>query len=238
MTELLELAVNAAGGHEAWSKVSTITARVSLTGGLYAIKRQPAGMPDVSLKMRVDNPEVEVSPFPEVGQVGHFQTDRVWVSDAKNTTVSELRDPRDSFAGATLTTPWEPLQLLYFNAYAMWNYLSTPFLLTRPGFHTQEVGPHEEMGQSWRVLEVTYPDNIPFHTKTQRLYFNEQGLLQRLDYSTDVAGGVASHYCFDHKPFQGITLPTLRRVVARRESGPTIFGPTAVLLRISNVTFE
>jgi hypothetical protein len=40
----------------------------------------------------------------------------------------------------------------------------------------------------WRVLEVTYPDNIPAHTKIQKLYFDKEFMLKRLDYITDVIG--------------------------------------------------
>ena len=59
---------------------------------------------------------------------------------------------------------------------------------------------------------------------------------ERHDYATEVAGGVASHYCFDHVTFDDIVVPTVRRVVKRRTEGPVIHGPTAVLILISDVS--
>jgi hypothetical protein len=43
---------------------------------------------------------------------------------------------------------------------------------------------------------VTYPDDVPAHTKVQKLYFDQSFMLKRLDYTTDVLGGVAAHYCY------------------------------------------
>jgi hypothetical protein len=37
---------------------------------------------------------------------------------------------------------------------------------------------------------------VPAHTKVQKLYFGDDFMLRRLDYVTDVLGGVAAHYCF------------------------------------------
>jgi hypothetical protein len=56
------------------------------------------------------------------------------------------------------------------------------------GFNFQELDPHVEGRETWRVLEVTYPDNIPAHTKTQKLYFDDAFMLERCDYETDVLG--------------------------------------------------
>ena len=50
-----------------------------------------------------------------------------------------------------------------------------------------------EGGETWRVLEVIYPDGISAHTKVQKLYFDDGFMLKRLDYVTDVLGGVAAH---------------------------------------------
>jgi hypothetical protein len=94
----------------------------------------------------------------------------------------------------------------------------------------------------WRRLQVTFPPAIPTHDgnlaggsddQEETFFFNDQGLLQRLDY---VAVGPASHDCYDHTTFGGIVFPTLRRVVGRRPSGPLVSGPTAVLIQIANVT--
>jgi len=71
---------------------------------------------------------------------------------------------------------------------------------------------------------VTYPDNVPAHTKVQKLYFGDDFMLRRLDYTTDVLGGVAAHYCYDLVTIDGLVFPTLRRVVRRTPEGPSCQG--------------
>jgi hypothetical protein len=52
---------------------------------------------------------------------------------------------------------------------------------------------------------------------------------------TDVLGGIAAHYCYDHISFGGIVFPTLRRVVTRNENQSLLSNPTAVLLLLSDI---
>jgi hypothetical protein len=98
--------------------------------------------------------------------------------------------------------------------------------------------PHVEGEETWRVLEVTYPDGIPAHTKVQKLYFDDGFMLKRLDYVTDVLGGVAAHYCYDPVTIDGIVLPTLRRVVRRTADGPLLSGRTSFILDYTDVVIR
>jgi hypothetical protein len=95
-----------------------------------------------------------------------------------------------------------------------------------------EIAPHQENGETWRTLRVTFPPTVPTHSEEQTFYFDSQGLLQRLDY---VAVGPVAHYCYDHASFKGIVFPTFRRVVQRPTSGPQRSGPTHVWLQISDI---
>jgi hypothetical protein len=152
--------------------------------------------------------------------------------------VEERSEPRAAFAGHERSTPWDRLHLTYFIGYAIWNYLTAPFLFTRPGFTTRELEEHIENGETWRVVEVTYPDNVPAHTKVQKIYFDHSFMLKRLDYITDVLGGVATHYCYDPKTVDGIVIPTLRRVVRRTPEGPLISGRTSFVLDYVDVVMH
>src|SRR5262249_4915430 len=83
------------------------------------------------------------------------------------------------------------------------------------------------------------PPSIPTHCAEQVLYFNAQGLLKRMNYSVDVVGdmvaGATARYCFDHTPFGGLVIPTLRRAVSRTHKGAVLSGPTGVLLQMSDI---
>jgi hypothetical protein len=58
-----------------------------------------------------------------------------------------------------------------------WSRTSSP----GPGVEAHEVEPWTENGQTWRVLSVTFPDSIDTHNQTQLYYFNDAGLLRRMD---------------------------------------------------------
>jgi len=234
---LFELALNAHGGLDRWRQVQSLDVRISLTGGLYRLKGYPDGVPNTLMHVETRRIAVDVSPWIGMGTVGHFVPDRVWITDGERRVIDQRSDPRASFAGHTRETPWDQLHRLYFTSYAVWNYLNTPFLFTLPGFEVKEIEPHQENGESWRCLSVKFPPDIPTHNGfqaggEQTFFFNEKGLLQRLDY---VAVGPAAHYCFDHATFGGLVFPTLRRVVSRPSSGPRVNAPTSVLLQITDV---
>ena len=239
MKDLLSRALEAHGGLSRWREIEAFQLKVSIGGGLWRLKGLPDGLRDVTLRIQAHRPIVTITPFGGEARTGHFTPDRVWIEDANGGVVEERATPRASFAGHVLTTPWDKLQELYFVSYALWNYLATPFVFTEPGFETREIGPHEETGETWHRLLVKYPPGIPTHCAEQVLYFNGQGLLQRMDYSVDVGGdmvaGAASHYCFDHTPVDGIVIPTLRRAVSRTPKGAVLSGPTGVLLQMSDI---
>ena len=43
--------------------------------------------------------------------------------------------------GYVLETVWNSLHRAYFNGYAIWTYLTTPFFLVIPGFEVTEISP-------------------------------------------------------------------------------------------------
>ncbi|MGB7664990.1 MAG: hypothetical protein WBL67_19825 [Nitrososphaeraceae archaeon] len=235
MSDLLDLVLAAHGGLERWREVRYLDVRLSASGGLFQIKGHPEGLHDVIMRIETQRPAVTFVPFGRPDYRGHFTPTRVWIEDREGRVVEEHVDPRASFAGHALATPWDRLQLLYFTGYANWNYFTAPFLLTQSGVDVREMGPHEEYGETWQRLQVQFPSTIPTHSAEQTFYLNEKGLLQQLDYVAEIAGAAGAHYCFDHTSFSGLVFPTLRRVVGLTPTGPLISGPTVVLLLISDI---
>ena len=88
------------------------------------------------------------------------------------------------------------------------------------------------------MLEVIYPDGILAHTKVQKLYFDDGFMLKRLDYVTDVLGGVAAHYCYDPVTIDGVVFPTLRRVVRRTADRALLSGRTSFILDYTDVAIR
>ena len=117
---------------------------------------------------------------------------------------------------------WNDLDLLYFLGYALWNYAATPFVFLWNGFECRENTPlRERNGPTLRALHVMYPPGFPTHCREQKFYFDDAGLLRRIDYSADVFGewARAVHECDSHRMFDGLVFPTHRVVFARTPSG-------------------
>ena len=135
-------------------------------------------------------------------------------------------------------TPWDSLQLAYFAGYAMWTYLTTPFLFAVDGVTTEELEPWHENGEMWRRLKVTFPQSIATHSTVQMFYFGSDGLLRRHDYDAEVLGGTpAAHYVHEHVEFSGILVPTKRRVLRRGPDGTPTPDPLIVTIDLSSVEF-
>lgn len=104
----------------------------------------------------------------------------------------------------------------YFNGYALWTYLTTPFFMAMPGFEVSEIDPLEEGGEQWRGLRAKFPENVASHCDVQDFYFGDDFLLRRHDYQVDVAGSFPAAQYVDHfVDIQGLKIPTRRRAYVR-----------------------
>ena len=56
------------------------------------------------------------------------------------------------------TTPWTAAQTGHFIGYALWTYLLEPYIFQWPGVATSELDEWNEVGESWRRLQVTFPN--------------------------------------------------------------------------------
>lgn len=215
MSDLIDLAVVAHGGRDRWKSIKKLHAHLSIGGVMWQLKGWPSVFSDVHVSMDPHRQRVEYAPFLRAGHHSIYEPDRT----AIQTDVGELleyRDsPRESFEGHQLTTHWDAQQLIYFSGYAIWTYLTTPFLFEQPGFKTEEIEPWEEEGETWRRLKVSFPSDVHSHCTDQIFYFDASGILRRHDYSVDVMGGTSSaNYATEPKTFDGFVFPTKRRVYA------------------------
>jgi hypothetical protein len=230
MSNLLDRAIEAHGGMERWNEIRSIDVDFNFNGGLLDLKGYP-GHHRPLVSVDTSKPGVVIQRLAGDQDNRLFYTPgRVWIEQADGQVLEERSDPRASFRGHVRSTPWDRLHLTYFIGYAIWNYLSAPFLFSREGFVTRELKEHTEGNECWRVLEVTFPDDVPTHTKVQKFYFDDEFMLKRLDYVTDVLGGVAAHYCYDPVTVDGVVFPSLRRVVRRTPEGPLLSGRTSFVL--------
>jgi hypothetical protein len=239
MSDLATFAMDAHGGLDRWRQFKTISAHLLQGGAMWKLKGQEETLKDVNLTVGLRSEWAEHSPFHVANQHTSFSPDRIAIESSEGAILHERFNPRESFNGHTLETPWDDLQLAYFAGYAMWTYMNTPFLFALPGVETEEIQPWQENGKAWRRLKVTFPDNIATHSREQTFYFDQQGLLKRHDYNVDVSGGTpAAHYVSELKEFSGIVVPTKHEVFGRQPDGSPVRTMLVVSIDVSDVKFS
>lgn len=238
-TELLDLAVDAHGGRRRWEEISRFRAAVSITGAILAMKGKPGLLDDVVLEGNTREQRLKISPFPEAGRYATWEPGRETIEAGDGLLIDERRDPASSFAGHTRQTSWDNFHVMYFASEANWNYFVAPFIFARSDFTTAEIEPWHEDGQVWRTLLVTYPHSIVAHCRQQTCYFDDAGLLRRLDYSVDLlGGGPAVHYPSEYREFDGIMVPTRRRVYVRNPDGSPAHESVSIAIDVTDVAFS
>jgi hypothetical protein len=236
MNALVSKIIDAHGGLERWKKFSLLKARLTQGGALWTLKGQPTTLSETSVTVDLVREWASHSPFGPEAKVSSFEPGRVALSNVQGKVLEELRDPRSSFAGHTLETPWNELQLAYFAGCAMWTYLNMPFLLGHKGVVTEELPDWQENGETWHRLRITFPADIVSHSAVQTIYFDDAGLLKRHDYDVEIAGGTpGAHYIGGYTEVQGIMIPTNRRIFPRQPDGQAMSEPLVVSIDLSDI---
>lgn len=238
MTNLAAEVLEAHGGVTRWNEFSRVEATIVTGGKLWGIKGQPQDATPRRMAVTLQRQWASVLPFGAPDQKTDFTADRVAIEKLDGRVVAELPSPRDSFAGHELDTPWTPLQRAYFNGYALWTYLTTPFLLSLPGFTVEEIDPVTDRGERWRGLRVHYPSNFASHSPVEQFYFDSNYLIRRHDYRVDVAGGFSAiHYIDDLVEADGIKVPTKRRAYRCDSTGQLLPDELMVAIDLTDIQF-
>ena len=238
--ELLEQMIAAHGGRALWQSLSAVSARLSFGGLAFAARFNRAGLRERWVLVSVNEPHAVLADYPDPGRRGIFTPGRVWIESAGGEVLAERRSPRTAFSSPRRYLWWDDLDLLYFAGYALWNYLSFPFLLTLPDVEIREIAPWPEAGEIWRRLAVQFPDELPTHSREQIFYFDQHFRLRRFDYDPVLflPRATAAHYCSEYRNFAGLSMPTRRKVLPRRPDGRVLSRPTLVWIEIEEVLLK
>ncbi len=212
---LVDVAIEAHGGQGRWESAEGVVVRVSAGG--FAFRSKLQGPATFEARVLTSGQQVEVRPWKELGQRGLFDSGSVRIESDDGQLLAERAEPRLAFSSIRHRFWWDQLDMLYFASYALWTYVSVPFVLTRSEYAVSELEPWLENGETWRRLAVSFPADVHTHSREQTFYFDASGLLRRHDYTAEPFGSwaKAAHYCTDHRDFDGFLLPTIRRVYRR-----------------------
>lgn len=236
MSTLIDEIVDAYGGLARWNSVQIITAHKRFGGAIWDLKQVPGIVDDGEITVWIQQQHTSLHPFTAPDRKSDYTPQRVAIESLDGAVAQEIADPRSSFTGHTLQTPWTTLQLAYFTGYAMWTYLAEPLNLTLPGVTVTEGSMWEEDGQNWRRLYVDYPADIATHSPQQVLYVDDDGLIRRRDYHVDVAGrSPAAHYVSEFQNIDGIIIPAKRMIYVRDDAGHPIPDQLVVSIELTDI---
>ena len=239
MNDLLAEVLEAHGGLGRWTGYSRARATIVTGGGLWSLKQVPQDPAPRLMRVELHRQWASLSPYGAPGQSTDFTPERIAILKADGAVVAERRDPRAHFAGHQWSTPWDALDRAYFNGYALWTYLTTPFLLASPEVRTTEEAPFSEGEETWRVLRAEFSPKVATHSAVQRFFFGDDGLLRRHDYQLEIAPGLGgAQLVGDYVEADGLKLPTRRRAYAPGPDGQPDLDQLLVSIDLSDIHFE
>jgi len=210
MSEILTKIIDAHGGLDYWRSLDRIEIEMSASGFLFTSKGVPP-LSHVRMTLCTTRPEVAMHDYPAPGQTTRFFGDeRVEIVDASGKVLQSRSRPREAFRQLCRFFRWDTLDFAYFSGYAMWGYMTAPFLFLHEGVEVAEVA----ATGGYTKLAVKFPQTLPVHSALQEFYFDQEHHLHRLDYTAEVVGSWANaaHFCDSYRQFSGLSLPTRRRV--------------------------
>jgi hypothetical protein len=226
--------IDAHGGLERWGAIEEIVLRASAGGTSLSVKHQGEAIRNLQAHISPTRQYVVFDPYPEQGKRGIFDEGAVRIESDRGQVIAARSEARSAFRGLRHQVWWDKLDALYFCGYALWTYLTLPFTLAEPGYEVRELEPWEEGGEIWQRIGVRFPSEIHTHCREQILYFDQNGLVRRHDYTTEVFGSwaKAAHYPSDHRTFDGVVVPTRRRVFLRRRNNRPLTAVTLIWVDI------
>jgi hypothetical protein len=234
---VIDDALNAHGGRDRWLAVTSLSAPVSMGGSLWSGKGHDGVFGDAAVFIDPHRQHVEFSGFGPRRLRTWFEPGLVSVRTKDGTEIDRRRDPRASFP-QDAAAAWDDVQVAYFASYAIWNYLTLPYLLNTAGIRTAEIEPWPGADSSWRRVSADFTETtIETHNRLQYFSFDSNNLLARHDYDADVLGGApASNQATAYSEFGGLLFSTRRRVTARSSDGAAGSGPVLVSIDFGEIT--
>jgi hypothetical protein len=232
--KLLNDIIEAHGGLERWNQFSKIEAQIVSGGKLFELKGVPQDASPRQMMVWLREQKASVHPFGSPDQKSSFSPGRVAIEKLDGKLVAE-RIGNPSEIREHLKEPrWDPLDRAYFNGYALWIYLTTPFFMLLPGMKVSEIDPWLEGDESWKGLSVRFPSNFATHSVVQNFYFGNDNLIRRHDYHVDAGNFYATQYISDLKEVQGILVPSKRRAYKKDLNGKPILDELMVKIDLNN----
>jgi hypothetical protein len=237
---LLRDVIDRHGGWDRWRRCSSITAGLSSAGLAFASRFQAGALLNRHIRLEPHARRLTAESYPKPGLVGTWSPGLVRIARASGEIDRERHDPRAAFASLAKHVHWDALDMLYFAGYALWNYLSFPFLLAEPGVAARVSSDPKGLPECL-TLHATFPSGFPTQCREQRFHLDRESLLlRRHDYTADVIGrgAIAANVCLASEDAAGLRFYTRRRVYPRLGANLVMPWPVLVWIELTNLKVE
>lgn len=236
---ILETALAASGGVDRWRGLTRFTAHIAMGGALLTHHSWKASPTELVAEGCTHIQSIRFTGFPAAECCSGYRREHAYVETLAGEPLAARDGPREALAGQADATTWDDLHLLCFCGISLWQCLTLPFHLAQPGTSIRELEPWQERGETWHRLRAVVPMEIATHSSAQILYFDQTGLLRRVDYHPiGMGGGEVAHYCQAHQDFSAIVVPTLHRMLSIDSEGAVMPKPTWLDIEIFDIRFE
>lgn len=228
------------GGWDRWRRCLSIEASLSSSGLAFASRFQRGALLNRRIRLNPHARLLMAAPYPRPGFAGTWSPEFVRIARLSGEIDRERHSPRDAFAGLAKQIHWDALDMLYFAGYALWNYLSFPFVLAEPGVAVR-VSSGPEGAPGCLTLHASFPSGFPTHCREQRFHVDRKSLLlRRHDYTADVMGRLASaaNVCLASENVAGLLFYTRRRVYPRLGAKFVAPWPNLVWIELSDLRVQ
>ncbi|MCI0332147.1 MAG: hypothetical protein L0228_02845 [Planctomycetes bacterium] len=233
---LLNEVIDAHGGHDRWGQFKGVASTIITGGMLWGIKAANIISTPRRARSEFRRQWTRVTPFGDPNWTMTWTPEHVEINDSKGAIIAQRDNGRDAF-DRSYNAPWDPLNLAYFNGYAMWTYHAVPFVFREHGYEAREIESIEHEGEKLRGLSIRFPESVHSHTREQRFFFGSDGLLLRHDYEVDVwADTPAAHFLSEYVDVNGLKFPRRRSVFGRRPDGRPDLELNLVTIDLSDYT--
>lgn len=232
--KLLNDIIDAHGGKNRWNQFSKIEAQIVSGGKLFEMKGVPQDPTPREMTVWLHEEKASLYPFGGPDQRSVFSADRIAIEKLDGKLVTERLGTAGEMIDHLKDVKWDPLDRAYFNGYALWLYLTTPFFMLLPGMKITEIDPIQEADEIWRGLSVEFPSHIATHSATQNFYFGKDNLIRRHDYHLDADNFYAAQYISELKNVQGILVASKRRAYRKDANGKPLPDELMVKIDLSN----
>ncbi|MGF6959635.1 hypothetical protein [Paraburkholderia youngii] len=179
MKDLLTFAIEAHGGLKRWNELSEVSADLEVGGVLWGLKGQQGFIGPSHVATSLHYQRASHSPFLDPAHRTAFNAEHVAIETQDGLLVEDRENTRRSFAGHTLETPWDRIQLAYFAGYAMWKYLTSPFSLITEGFESAEVEPWHKIAKHGERFELAFRNRFDGESHHRDLFETSSDVIFR-----------------------------------------------------------